>query len=223
MRWIVVALIALVGCKGGVHRATEAVRVVAAAEHARHEAEADDAAALAARPIPKPSGPGLAPGDYRIVDLRALAEPTRERGRPWDTAPGAEPDLKIEVFVDDRKVADCKAIDDSLAARCKLDVAIEIDAHTTLSIKVIDRDPIGYDDVGSATLVDPSTWGTGIDLPMAMKDRVASATIVLAAPAEDATRCHLLLAIGGAAALALVAFVAITVRRRRALRAAGRF
>ena len=135
------------------------------------------------RPVPALAGPGLAPGSYRIVDVRVEAEPLHG-GRPWDVskvASGPEPDIEIDIFIDGHRAGECRGPDDSFTARCRLEIGFELVAATQIELHVFDRDTVFSDVVGTAMLVDPSHWGTGILLPMATKDDLRAAAIVLEA------------------------------------------
>lgn len=165
----------------------------------------------ASEPAPvraRPTGPGLAPGTYRITEVRAEALPTNRKGRPWDDASGPEPELALVVRADGNELARCRAIENSLIGRCTLAVDVVIDAHTQLEVVVSDVDEVLDDRIGSARLTDPSTWGLGIELPLLPGDRLRAATIVLARPPSwwEIYRYQLIgLASGITAALALVA------------------
>jgi len=162
------------------------------------------------------TGAGLTPGRYRIVDVRVEAEPT-QHGKPWDRSEaesGVAPDLQVEISLDGKPIASCNGPQDSIFARCKLDLEIEVDRATQVSMVVNDRDSVFDDFVGSATLRDPSHWDVDLDLPMATSSDLRTAVLVLARvpPLWQIVKHRVLAGLVGT--LAAIAFV--IARRRRA-------
>jgi hypothetical protein len=155
----------------------------------RKQAEDEEAAIARADaerpPTPRPTGPGLTPGTYRLKTLVAEAFPTTVRGKGWDDAPGAEPDLEMTVSVDGKRVVRCKAANDQLEGRCTFeddddDAEIEIGTASRIELAVIDRDSIVDDPIGTATLDGSEAWGTGIEMQLVPKGRLKSASIMIA-------------------------------------------
>jgi hypothetical protein len=181
----VVLLITLAGCKGAgkrmsawaEERKAERERKTAA-DRAADRAEAE---VLANRPILRPTGSGIPAGVYRLVDLTVEAEPFKQRQQPWDDPPADAPDLMIRVTVDGSRIAECEPAPNSLTGRCRLDLEVEIDHRTTITLDVVDNDRFGNDPVGAASLGEPGSWSLGSDLPMVQHARVKSASIVLLA------------------------------------------
>lgn len=212
--WIAIALVAIVGCKQG------ARAVKALAEYERENRTLDEADRVSeearARSQPHLAGPGVEPGPYRIVALEVEAEPRARHGRAWDAGgpPIELPDLRARIVVDGREVARCDGADDSLRARCELDVAIDVEPHSVVVIDVIDRDVIVDDPVGTATLADPSTWDVGRALLVPTTDRLRAASLELVArptlAGEIAVR-----ATGATLGIGLATAALVGVRRRR--------
>jgi hypothetical protein len=187
VRTFVVALVVALGaCKAARDLADKAEKKYDERRAVEKEAEraAEDVAAKeeAERPpAPKPSGPGLASGKYRVREVRVAVMQTTRKGRAWDDAPGIEPDVVVRVRVDGKQVAKCET-QESFAAHCKLDVEIELHGGSKLELDVTDRDSIVDDLIGKATLDSPSSWGTGIELPFQPTGRVTTASLTLGAP-----------------------------------------
>jgi hypothetical protein len=188
MRWIVVGAaigVALGGCTRA-HERVDGDRPSSAAAGPGSAAStgtagtATGSAAGAPALSPLPTGPGLAPGTYRLTRVEVAALPTTATGHAWDIRGGA-PDLSVEVRIDGAVVDHCRVADDQLAGACQLDALIDLGPSTVLTVTVIDRDLAADDAVGTATLADPSRWGLDLALPMAPTDRLDAARIFLAA------------------------------------------
>jgi hypothetical protein len=174
-----VALCLLSGCK--------AARQYAEKQYDERRAEEVKAENVAAReeaerpPTPRPSGPGLAPGKYKLKALSVAAFTTTARNKAWDDAPGAEPDMHVLVNVDGKQITRCKPTDDRFAGLCTFDdVEFEITATSTIMFDVLDRDSLLDDPIGKATLDDPSAWGVGMEMQLVPTRRLKSASITLA-------------------------------------------
>jgi hypothetical protein len=176
-----VLLVVALSLAGGCKRARQWAEKRSAERKAEHERVEAIHAAEPAQVRALPDGPGLAPGRYRIIELRVEALPTDEGGNSWDPAgPGHEPDLKITGSAGDTRFS-CRVPDDRLRGQCKLDVEIAVDAATRIDVDVVDRDAVVDDPVGGATLQDPARWGAGMALPLMPSGRLRSATLVFAA------------------------------------------
>jgi len=130
----------------------------------------------------RPNGPGLPSGEYRIVEVRVEAKSTTGRNRPWDEPPGEMPDLEIRIRVGDQLSERCALPENHTTGRCRLDLAFQLEAETQIELDIVDVDSILDDRVGTATLTQPSSWGTGMDLPLQPSGRLRAATIVLGLP-----------------------------------------
>lgn len=180
--WLVVVVVALASCKAVRERAVKKYDERRAVEKAEERAAMDRAAKEEAeRPVPPPpSGPGLAPGRYRIVGAAVTVFATNAKGRPWDDPPGIDPDLRVKVRVDGGKAHECEPPEETVNVRCELDVEIELAAGSKIELEVIDRDTVVDDPIGTAVIADPSRWGIGMAMPMVPQQRVWSAEITLA-------------------------------------------
>ncbi|MCE9574416.1 MAG: hypothetical protein K8W52_14810 [Deltaproteobacteria bacterium] len=173
----VLACVALGGCKRVRER-------LAARGSATGSAVTDDGSAAEPPPrppAPLPSGPGLAPGQYRLAEVQVTALPTKATGLPWDAgASYREPDLSVTVTLDGVPVDDCRIAGDALGGSCELDKVVTIGPDAVLALRVIDRDLSADDPVGDAELGQPSRWGVDMALPMQPSGQVATASIILA-------------------------------------------
>jgi len=177
--FVVVALLAFAGCKKAREWAEQKVEERQDAREAEGEAErvADERAAALA---PKPTGPGIAPGEYRLVEVRVEAAAMNRKNRPWDDAPGESPDLVVTITVDGVQRETCKPTANTHVGKCVLDLPLVLDRTSSIAIEVVDRDTILDDAIGKATLTDPATWGVNTPLPMTPSTRLLkSAAIVL--------------------------------------------
>lgn len=172
--WIRVALVAAcVASLGACKKVSEW-----ADKRAKREAEQADAAPVVVRP----TGPGLSPGEYRIVEVRVEATPTTRWGRTWDEPPGELPDLVIRIRIAGQEDGTCTVAENHAIGRCKLDLAFTLDATTRIELEVVDVDTLFDDPVGGAVLSDPSSWGVAMALPLQPSGRLRTATLVLARP-----------------------------------------
>jgi len=178
-RQVTLALVAIV-LAGGCKKARE----WAEKHNAERKAERERVELVhAAEPAPiraRPNGPGLRPGKYRMIELHVEALPTNERGKPWDppSEPDPDPDLEITIAVGEKRHS-CRLPENRIEGRCKLAFEIAIDDATRIDVNVVDRDALVDDPIGTATLEDPSRWGTKMELPLIPNGRVRAATIVL--------------------------------------------
>jgi len=180
----VTTIVALCGCKAAREYAEKRYDERRTVEKAEERAAEDRAAKQEADrpPPPKPNGPGITAGTYRITNIRVAAFATTRKDKPWDDAPGEEPDLAVKIRLDGDTVGTCRPNDNAVNAHCTLDLEVELRESSELSLEVVDRDTLVDDPIGTATLTDPSTWGTRMELPMVPASRIRSASIVIATP-----------------------------------------
>ncbi|MCB9563227.1 MAG: hypothetical protein H6708_22750 [Kofleriaceae bacterium] len=208
---VVVAIAGLGGCKQAKEAAKKwaASDVAADAEGGAGAPAVDDDAPTA--PPPRPDGPGLEPGTYRLVELRVDVAPTKRGGRAWDIGDGveADPDPKAVLTLDGHQVATCHAAD-STTLRCAPGREVVIEPSSRFALEVWDQDVLSDDKVGTAVLEEPQRWGVGLELPMAPTGQVRAASLRLA-PVQTWWATHQVRLLGlaggvGAALLVIGAF-----------------
>jgi hypothetical protein len=199
-----------VGVAIGILLASSACKKLKEASKAvgEHRAPAEDTdAPEPPTPVVAPTGPGVAPGRYRLEALRVEARPTTGRRERWDPAGEPDPELRAVLVVDGVEVTTCTS-KESVVASCRPDVEVAVARDTEISLTVVDIDAFVHDEIGTATLRDISKWGAGTDLPMQPAGRLWSATLRFARIPTwwEVHRAQLTgLGIGVAAALLLLA------------------
>ena len=142
-----------------------ALAVASACKHARESNDHDRARDDARRTVPKPAGPGIAPGTYR-VDITVHVEAKHTH------IIRSEPDLALALFADARQLGECH-VEHTATGTCRFDdVALDVAPSTVLRVAIVDRD-------GDAILDDPASWGTSLAMAMRPRGAMVSATITL--------------------------------------------